>query len=395
MNPSVHSLTHFQVAMKKGLEIKAGRSSELLDERTRELLIELHRRFDGRRRELLAARAKKTSYDFLGATESVRTGDWKIAADPRGAARPAGGDHRAGRTEDDHQRAQLGRQRLHGRLRGLATRPPGRTCSQGQEALKRRGAPHDHLHQRGGQGLPAERQDGGADGRARAAGTSTRSTSWSTASRSRARCSTSACTSSTTRPSCSSAARGRTSTCRSWRATSRRGCGTTCSASRRTSPAWRSGTIKATVLIETILAAFEMDEILYELREHSAGLNCGRWDYIFSFIKKFSADSLLPDRGAADDGPRLPARLLAAADPDLPPPRRPRDGRHGGADSDQGRPGRQRGRARQGARRQAARGGRRPRRHLGGAPGPGAGGDGDLRRSTCRGRTSSTSCATT
>jgi malate synthase len=47
------------------------------------------------------------------------------------------------------------------------------------------------------------------------------------------------------------------------------------------------GTIRATVLIETILASFEMDEILYELREHSAGLNCGRWDYIFSFIKKF------------------------------------------------------------------------------------------------------------
>src|SRR5262249_16344795 len=47
------------------------------------------------------------------------------------------------------------------------------------------------------------------------------------------------------------------------------------------------GTIRATVLIETILAAFEMNEILYELRDHSAGLNCGRWDYIFSFIKKF------------------------------------------------------------------------------------------------------------
>jgi malate synthase len=58
------------------------------------------------------------------------------------------------------------------------------------------------------------------------------------------------------------------------------------------------GTIRATVLIETILAAFEMDEILYELRVHSAGLNCGRWDYIFSFIKKFSADphAVLPDR---------------------------------------------------------------------------------------------------
>jgi malate synthase len=45
------------------------------------------------------------------------------------------------------------------------------------------------------------------------------------------------------------------------------------------------GSIRATVLIETILAAFEMDEILFELREHSAGLNCGRWDYIFSFIR--------------------------------------------------------------------------------------------------------------
>jgi malate synthase len=60
------------------------------------------------------------------------------------------------------------------------------------------------------------------------------------------------------------------------------------------------GTIRATVLIETILAAFEMDEILWELREHSAGLNCGRWDYIFSFIKKFRNDPryVLPDRAA-------------------------------------------------------------------------------------------------
>ncbi|MDQ3118449.1 MAG: malate synthase A [Verrucomicrobiota bacterium] len=58
------------------------------------------------------------------------------------------------------------------------------------------------------------------------------------------------------------------------------------------------GTIRATVLIETIPAAFEMDEILYELRDHSAGLNCGRWDYIFSCIKKFrkKADFLLADR---------------------------------------------------------------------------------------------------
>ena len=49
------------------------------------------------------------------------------------------------------------------------------------------------------------------------------------------------------------------------------------------------GSIRATVLIETILAAFEMDEILYELREHAAGLNAGRWDYLFSSIKTFRA----------------------------------------------------------------------------------------------------------
>ena len=59
------------------------------------------------------------------------------------------------------------------------------------------------------------------------------------------------------------------------------------------------GTIRATVLIETVLAAFEMDEILYQLRDHAAGLNAGRWDYLFSIIKNFRdrPDFLLPDRG--------------------------------------------------------------------------------------------------
>jgi len=58
------------------------------------------------------------------------------------------------------------------------------------------------------------------------------------------------------------------------------------------------GTVKATVLIETITASFQLDEILYELKEHSAGLNCGRWDYIFSYIKKFRnlPEFLVPDR---------------------------------------------------------------------------------------------------
>ena len=112
------------------------------------------------------------------------------------------------------------------------------------------------------------------------------------------RSSTSACSSSTTPRSCSSAAAGRTSTSPSWRATWRRGCGTTSSSPRRRRWAIPRGTIRATVLIETILAAFEMDEILYELRDHAAGLNAGRWDYIFSIIKKFRnrGDFVLPDR---------------------------------------------------------------------------------------------------
>jgi malate synthase len=64
------------------------------------------------------------------------------------------------------------------------------------------------------------------------------------------------------------------------------------------------GSIRATVLVETVLAAFEMDEILYELRDHAAGLNAGRWDYIFSFIKKFRnrGDMVLPDRAQVTMG---------------------------------------------------------------------------------------------
>lgn len=64
------------------------------------------------------------------------------------------------------------------------------------------------------------------------------------------------------------------------------------------------GTIKATVLVETILASFELDEILFELKEHSAGLNCGRWDYIFSYIKRFRnvPGFVMPDRGQVTMG---------------------------------------------------------------------------------------------
>ena len=127
------------------------------------------------------------------------------------------------------------------------------------------------------------------------------------------------------------------------------------------------GTIRATVLIETILAAFEMEEILYELREHSAGLNAGRWDYIFSVIKKFRHrdDFVLPDRSAGDDDRAVHAGVHRAAGEDLPPTRRLRDGRHGRLHPQPARPGGDRGGAGQGARGQDARGRRRLRRHLG------------------------------
>ena len=73
------------------------------------------------------------------------------------------------------------------------------------------------------------------------------------------------------------------------------------------------GSIKATVLIEHILAAFQMAEILYELRHHSAGLNCGRWDYLFSYIKKFAQQGGLhvPRPRAGDDDGAIHARLRA------------------------------------------------------------------------------------
>ena len=142
------------------------------------------------------------------------------------------------------------------------------------------------------------------------------------------------------------------------------------------------GTIKATVLIETILAAFEMDEILYELREHSAGLNAGRWDYIFSVIKKLGhrPEFVLPDRARRDDGRAVHARLHGAARQDLPPARRARDGRDGGVHPVAARPGGQREGTDQSARRQGKGGGPGFRRHLGRPPRPRSRRDRDLRR---------------
>ncbi len=145
------------------------------------------------------------------------------------------------------------------------------------------------------------------------------------------------------------------------------------------------GSIRATVLIETILAAFEMDEILYELREHAAGLNAGRWDYLFSGIKKFQTWPELRrsrPRPADDDG-AVHAGLHRAARPDLSSARRARDRRDGGVHPEPARPGGHRRGHGQGPRRQGAREPRRLRRDMGRASRPRAAGDRDLR---CRAR---------
>ena len=121
-------------------------------------------------------------------------------------------------------------------------------------------------------------------------------------------------------------------------------------------------------------AAFEMDEILYELRDHASGLNAGRWDYLFSMIKNFrdAGDAfVLPDRAAVDDDRPVHAGLQRAAGGHVPPPRRLRDGRHGRLHPEPARPGGQRAALAKVRAGQGARGDRRLRRLLGGAPGPG------------------------
>ncbi len=143
------------------------------------------------------------------------------------------------------------------------------------------------------------------------------------------------------------------------------------------------GTIKATVLIETIVAAFEMDEILYELREHSAGLNAGRWDYIFSCIKKFKLDRnfCLADRAKVTmTAPFMRAYALLLLTT-CHQARCTGDRRHERADSDQERPGQERSGDGRRAPRQAARCDRRG--YDGGwvaHPGPGADRDGGVRQ---------------
>ncbi len=233
----------------------------------------------------------------------------------------------------------------------------------------------------GREGVRARRRDGHAARPARAAGTCPSATCSWTARSCPARSSTSGSTSSTTAAGRSTTEPARTSTCRSSRATSRRASGTTRSTSPRTSSACRAASIRATVLIEHVLAAFEMDEILWELREHAAGLNAGRWDYIFSVIKTFPdrEEFVLPDRAQVTMTVPFMRGYTELLVRTTPPARRARDGRDGRVRPEPARRRGERARARACARGQGARGGPGLRRHLGRASRPRPGRDRGVR----------------
>ena len=214
------------------------------------------------------------------------------------SARPAGGDHRPRRAEDDDQRAQLRRAGVHGRHRGLADSP---TWAQ---RGRRRSRPSST---RSAGPSPSTARTGKAYRLAtRCGGLLVRPRGWHLPE--------SPCAGRRQADECQPVRR-RALSLPQRRGAARRGSGPYFYLpkleSQLEAALWNDvfvhaqehlgiprGTIRATVLIETIHAAFEMDEILYELREHAAGLNAGRWDYLFSIIKTFRRDAglVLPDR---------------------------------------------------------------------------------------------------
>ena len=183
------------------------RYDEVLTPEALDFLAALHREFGPRRAELLAARRRPPENrraggrsDFLPRpAPCARTRPGASPRSRRAWPTPPGGDHRPDRAEDDHQRAQLGRQGLHGRLRGRQLAAPGTTIVDGQLNLIDAIDGDIDFTSPDGKHYALPREDRHARGAARAAGTCRRSTSWSTASRFRAACSTSVCTSSTMR----------------------------------------------------------------------------------------------------------------------------------------------------------------------------------------------------
>ena len=328
-----------------GVEVRASLPAEyatILTAEALDFVATLQRAFDARRRELLRAVPRSAQLDqgwlpdFLPETRmsAKATGRSRPC---RPNPRPPRRDHRAGRPQDGHQRAQLRGEGVHGGLRGRQHAHLGQPHP-GPDQPARRIRRTIDIRQSRGQGLQAHDKTATllvrprgwhlpekhvlVDGKAVSGGSSISGCIFFHNAREllRAR----------HRPVLLPAEAGEPSRSPALERRLRAGPG------RAGLP---RGTVRATVLIETILAAFEMDEILYELRDHSAGLNCGRWDYIFTCIKKFRSrpDFCLPDRARVTMTTPFHEELRATADQDLPSARRPCHGGHGGADSHQER----------------------------------------------------------
>ena len=261
---------------------------------------------------------------------SIREDDWQVAPAPADLRRPPRRDHRPGRPQDDDQRAQLGRPGLHGRLRGRVLADLGEHRRRAAQPARRRARNDLARHRRTARATGSNDETATLVVRPRGWHLLERHVAGRRRARSRRACSTSGCTCfHNARELLDARHRAVLLPARSSRATSRRACGTRSSCSPRTSSDIPRGTIRATVLIETILAAFEMDEILYELREHSAGLNAGRWDYIFSVDQEARADASAARPRAGHDDRAVHARVHASCSSHVPPARRARDRRHG------------------------------------------------------------------
>jgi malate synthase len=280
------------VALVKGIDIQ-GRSSEMLGVTTQEFLLALERRFGERRRELLARRTHRGAFDFLPERASVRAGDWRVAPVPEVIADRrveitgpcdakmiinalnSGANVFMADCEDSQSPSwenQLGGQEALFRAvrRDLTfTSPEGKAYKLNEKIavlfVRPRGWHLDEAHVLvDGKPMSGSLFDFGVfffnnarEQLAQGAGPFFYL------------------------PKLESHLEARL-----WNDVFD---------FAQDTLGVKRGSIKATVLIETLPAAFEMDEILYELRTHSAGLNCGRWDYIFSFIKK-QPDQVLPDR---------------------------------------------------------------------------------------------------
>ena len=228
-----------------GVEVLAPADGAILAPDALALVARLQRELGPTRAALLARRQERQAEldagakpGFLDATRGVRDGDWRVAAGAAGPRGPPRRDHRPGRAQDDDQRAQLRRARVHGGLRGRVLADVDERRG-GAAQRPRRGPPGDRPRH-GGEAVPAERGDRDPrDSPARLAPPGAPPPRRRRA-RVRRRSSTSGSGSGTTAPSCSSAAPGRTSTCRSSSRTRRRGSGTTRSSSRRTGSASRA-----------------------------------------------------------------------------------------------------------------------------------------------------------